>query len=62
LLLHGRARKIVATWTAILRYCLPSSGMQLDARPCFEYYPTDTECDAASGAFTRDIVIPVVPL
>jgi len=45
-----------------LRDWLPSSGMQLDARPCFEYYPTDTECDAPSGAFTCDIVIPVVPL
>jgi AraC family transcriptional regulator len=59
---RGTAGEIVATWTAILRDWLPSSGMQLDARPCFEYYPTDTEFDAASGAFTCEIVIPVVSL
>jgi len=47
---------------ALLRDWLPSSGMQLDSRPCFEYYPRDAEYDAASGAFGCDIVIPVVPL
>ena len=59
---RGTAPQIGETWTALLRDWLPSSGMQLDARPCFEYYARDAEYDAASGAFGCDIVIPVVPL
>ena len=62
MLLHGRARKIVATWTAILRYCLPSSGMQLDARPFFEYYPQDARYDPQTGVFEADLCIPVTAL
>ena len=34
----------------------------LDARPCFEYYPPDAECDPQTGAFACQICIPVVPL
>ncbi len=59
---RGTAGQIGDTWSALLRDWLPSSGMQLDARPCFEYYPTDSEFDPRTGAFSCDIVIPVVPL
>ena len=47
---------------ALLRERLPSSGLQLDARPCFEYYPKDAEYDSKTGAFTCEIYAPVVPL
>ena len=59
---RGTAREIGETWSALLRDWLPSSGMQLDSRPCFEYYPTHGEYDASSGSFSCDIVIPVVSL
>ncbi|HUD25647.1 MAG TPA: AraC family transcriptional regulator [Burkholderiaceae bacterium] len=59
---RGTPLEIGQTWSALLRDWLPSSGMQLDARPCFEYYPRDGQYDAGSGAFSCDIVIPVVPL
>ena len=59
---RGNAGEVGEAWSALLRDWLPASGLQLDARPCFEYYPTDADCDAASGAFSCDIVIPVAPL
>jgi AraC family transcriptional regulator len=59
---RGTALQIGQTWSALLRDWLPSSGLQLDARPCFEYYPTDAEYDGACGTFSCDIVIPVAPL
>jgi AraC family transcriptional regulator len=59
---RGTGRDIGDSWTGLLRDWLPASGMQLDARPCFEYYPTDAAYDAASCAFECDICIPVVPL
>lgn len=58
----GNAERVVDAWTALLREWLPASGLQLDSRPCFEYYPTDARCDARTGAFECDICVPVVPL
>ena len=58
----GRSERIGDAWTALLREWLPVSGLQLDARPCFEYYPTDAKCDPQTGAFECEICIPVVPL
>jgi AraC family transcriptional regulator len=49
-------------WAALLRDWLPSSGLQLDARPCFEYYPKDAACDSQTGTFECEICIPVAPL
>ena len=46
----------------LLRDWLPSSGFQLDARPCFEYYPKGAACDSGTGEFECEICIPVVPL
>lgn len=58
----GSVAEVGAAWTALLRDWLPSSGQQLDARPCFKYYPRDAECDSKAGAFQCEICIPVVPL
>jgi AraC family transcriptional regulator len=58
----GTAAVIAEAWTAVLRDWLPSSGLQLDARPCFEYYPKGSTYDPATGVFECEICIPVVPL
>ncbi len=59
---HGTALEIGEAWTSLLRDWLPSSGLQLDARPCFEYYPKGAPFDPATGNFSCEICIPVVPL
>jgi AraC family transcriptional regulator len=51
-----------AAWAALLRDWLPSSGLQLDGRPCFEYYPKGAVCDGRTGEFECEICIPVIPL
>jgi len=58
----GKSERVVDAWSALLREWLPASGLQLDARPCFEYYPTDAKCDPQTGAFECEICIPVAPL
>lgn len=58
----GTGDKVGEAWAALLREWLPSSGLQLDARPCFEHYPKDAEYDPQTGAFECEICIPVVPL
>jgi AraC family transcriptional regulator len=58
----GTAAQVNEAWSALLRDWLPSSGLQLDARPCFEYYPTDATYDPQTGAFECELCIPVVPL
>jgi AraC family transcriptional regulator len=59
---RGTVDQIGGIWEAILRGWLPSSGMQLDARPFLEYYSTDATFDPKSGIFTCDIAVPVAPL
>lgn len=59
---RGSAAQVIDAWTALLRDWLPSSGLQLDARPCFEHYPIDAACDSDSGEFACEICIPVAPL
>lgn len=58
----GTSDQVGDAWTALLREWLPSSGLQLDARPCFEYYPKDAKFDPQTGTFECEICIPVVPL
>jgi AraC family transcriptional regulator len=58
----GTERQVGEAWSWILREWLPQSGLQLDARPCFEYYPTDATFDEKTGEFECEICIPVVPL
>jgi AraC family transcriptional regulator len=58
----GTVDQIHDAWTGLMRDWLPHSGMQLDARPTFEYYPADMRYDHATGAFECVLTIPVVPL
>jgi AraC family transcriptional regulator len=59
---EGTSGQIDAAWHRLLRDWLPVSGLQLDARPCFEHYPPEARFDAGSGVFDCDICIPVSPL
>jgi len=59
---RGREDEIGAAWSSLLRDWLPSSGLQLDARPFFEYYPTDAGYDPRTGMFECDICVPVAAL
>lgn len=58
----GTVEQVGAAWTALLRDWLPSSDLQLDARPCFEYFPKGAAFDKETGEFECEICIPVVPL
>lgn len=58
----GTSDQIGSAWQALLRDWLAGSGLQLDARPCFEHYPSDARYEPESGRFSCDIVIPVAPL
>jgi AraC family transcriptional regulator len=59
---QGAVPEIGQAWTALLRDWLPASGLQLDARPCFEYYPKGSRYDPQTGVFECEICIPVVAL
>ena len=58
----GTVDQVGKAWSALLRDWLPSSGLQLDGRPCFEYYPKGAACDSETGEFECEICIPVAPL
>jgi AraC family transcriptional regulator len=58
----GDSRDISTAWQSLLRDWLAASGLQLDARPCFEHYPTDARYEPDTGRFSCNIVIPVAPL
>lgn len=58
----GTAQQAPAAWAVLLRDWLPSSGLQLDARPSFEHYPRGSKYDAKTGVFDCEICIPVAPL
>jgi AraC family transcriptional regulator len=58
----GTSSEIPKTWDRILREWLPASGYQLDARSCFEYYPSDGEYDENTGAFTCELCMPIAKL
>jgi AraC family transcriptional regulator len=58
----GTVEQVGEAWTALLRRWLPSSGLQLDARPCFEYYRKGAAFNCETGEFECEICIPVVPL
>lgn len=59
---RGTADQIGGVWEAMLREWLPSSGLQLDARPFLEHYPTDASFDSNTGVFSCEIAIPVATL
>jgi AraC family transcriptional regulator len=53
----GPASRISAAWNRLMKEWLPSSGLQLDERPCFERYEgVSTQPD---GSFSCDLCIPV---
>ncbi|MCL4744453.1 MAG: AraC family transcriptional regulator [Burkholderiaceae bacterium] len=58
----GSPEEIGEAWTCLLRDWLPSSGMQMDERPCFEYYPADRADGQSAQAFSCEICIPVTEL
>jgi AraC family transcriptional regulator len=58
----GTVNQIGEAWSALLRDWLPSSGLQLDARPCFECFPKGAARDWETGEFECEICIPVIPL
>lgn len=58
----GTSEQVFLAWTRLLRDWLPASQLQLDGRPCFEFYPRGSTYDAASGVFDCQICIPVAPL
>lgn len=59
---EGNVAQVADAWTHVLRDWLPSSGLQLDGRPCYEYYQPGVPDDAKTGVFRCDICIPVAPL
>lgn len=59
---YGSNAQIGAAWDILLRDWLPASGLQLDARPCFEHYPITSTWDPKTGAFGCELCIPVMPL
>lgn len=59
---EGTAATIGAAWRQLMGRWLPSSGLQLDARPCFEHYGPDACFDAVTGVFDCELCIPVAPL
>lgn len=58
----GTSQEIGAAWQGLLRDWLAGSGLQLDARPCFEYYAPDARYEPETGRFGCDIVVPVMSL
>jgi AraC family transcriptional regulator len=58
----GTSSEVMHTWERFLREWLPASGYQLDARPAFEYYPSDGEYDDETGVFTCELCTPVARL
>jgi AraC family transcriptional regulator len=59
---EGTVEQIGEAWATLLRDWLPSSGLQLDSRPCFEYYPKGATRDGETGVFACELCIPVIPL
>lgn len=58
----GTNQQVFLAWTQILRDWLPASRLQLDSRPCFEYYPPGSTWDPTTAVFDCQICIPVAPL
>jgi AraC family transcriptional regulator len=58
----GTEADIVVAWSRLLGQWLPSSRLQLDLRPCFEFYPATSCHDPTTGVFHCELCIPVAPL
>jgi AraC family transcriptional regulator len=55
----GTVAEVAEAWKALIREWLPASGMQFDARPCFEIYPMDPNVDVNAPVFSCEICISV---
>ncbi|MBJ7313548.1 GyrI-like domain-containing protein [Rugamonas sp. CCM 8940] len=55
----GTGEQIPAAWGEFFGQWLPASGLQMDARPCFERYPADYAMDPATGVFACELCISV---
>jgi len=58
----GSPDTINDAWNEVFREWLPSSGMQMDMRPCVEYYRGGSPINPKTGAFECELWVPVVPL
>jgi AraC family transcriptional regulator len=58
----GVVVRFESAWDSLLRDWLPSSGLQLDSRPMFEYYPAESRYDPATGVLDCKLCVPVMPL
>jgi AraC family transcriptional regulator len=58
----GMVAEFEPAWDALLRDWLPSSGLQLDSRPMFEYYPTHSSYDPSTGVLECQLCVPVMLL
>lgn len=59
---EGTVTEIDAAWQRLLGGWLPGSGLQVDARPMLEHYPTEAKFDAETGVFDCNLCVPVKPL
>jgi AraC family transcriptional regulator len=59
---RGTAGQIGAVWDRLMRDWLPSSGLQLDARPFIECYSQDSTFDPKTGVVTCELAVPVAAL
>jgi AraC family transcriptional regulator len=58
----GSPDTINDAWNEVFREWLPSSGMQMDMRPCIEYYRGGSPINPKTGAFDCELWVPVVPM
>jgi AraC family transcriptional regulator len=59
---EGTMDDIDPAWQRLISGWLPTSGLQLDARPMLEHYPIDMKFDPKTGVFDCRLCIPVAPL
>jgi AraC family transcriptional regulator len=59
---EGTVDEIDAAWQRMLGGWLPSSGLQLDARPLLEHYPVESKFDPKTGVFGCNLCVPVAAL
>ncbi|WP_296000962.1 GyrI-like domain-containing protein [Rugamonas sp.] len=56
---RGTGADMPAAWTEFFGNWLPTSGLTLDGRPCFERYGADHAADPQTGAFSCELCLPV---
>jgi AraC family transcriptional regulator len=59
---QGDSRQIGSAWAMMFGQWLPTSGMQCDARPAFEWYRAHDGFDEKNGSFSCALCIPVAAL